>query len=132
MPQAKFGLAFNESSGACLTRVDGKEDGLRDTAIRNSRALGCAHVLIQNAYPISVWNAIRNVPEVCSIFWATANPVFGSKQIGPHTARLIELVLSEKPTLCSNGGSMYGLQIVLNGQLPDFFPTALPTTVEFR
>ena len=62
VPQAKFGLAFNESSGACLTRADGNEDGLRDTAI-------------QNAYPINVLNAIRNVPEVCSIFCATANPV---------------------------------------------------------
>ena len=52
---SKFGLAFNESSGACLTRVDGNEDGLRDTAIRNARALGCGHVfvlLIQNAYPV--------------------------------------------------------------------------------
>ena len=78
MPQAKFGLTFNESSGACLTRADGNEDGLRDTAIRNARALGCGHVfvvLIQNAYPINVLNAIRNVPEVCSIFCATANSV---------------------------------------------------------
>ena len=78
VPQAKFGLAFNESSGACLTRADGNEDGLRDMAIRNARALGCGHVfvlLIQNAYPINVLNAIRNVPEVCSIFCATANSV---------------------------------------------------------
>jgi len=78
VPQAKFGLAFNESSGACLTRADGNEDGLRDTAIRNARALGCGHgfvVLSQNAYPINILNAIRKVPEVCSIFCATANPV---------------------------------------------------------
>ena len=78
VPQAKFGLAFNESSGACLTRAERNEDRLRDTAIRNARALGCGHVfvvLIQNAYPINVLNAIRNVPEVCSIFCATANPV---------------------------------------------------------
>ena len=70
VPQAKFGLAFNESSAPCLTRVDGNEDGLRDTAIRNARALGCGHVfvlLIQNACPINVLSAIRNVPEVCSI-----------------------------------------------------------------
>src|SRR5215468_1856656 len=39
VPQAKFGLAFNESSGACLTRVDGNEDGLRDTATRNARGI---------------------------------------------------------------------------------------------
>jgi uncharacterized protein len=78
VPQAKFGLAFNESSGACLTRADGNAEELRDAAICNARALGCGHVfvlLIQNAYPINVLNAIRNVPEVCSIFCATANPV---------------------------------------------------------
>jgi adenosine/AMP kinase len=77
-PQAKFGLAFNESSGACLTRADGNEVGLRDIAIRNTQALGCGHtfvLVIQNAYPINVLNAIRNVPEVCTIFCATANAV---------------------------------------------------------
>jgi len=78
VPQAKFGLAFNESSGACLTRADGNDGGLRDTATRNAQALGCGHtfvLVIQNAYPINVLNAIRNVPEVCSIFCATANPI---------------------------------------------------------
>ena len=78
VPQAKFGLAFNESSGACLIRSEGNDASLRDAAIRNARELGCGHtfvLLIRNAYPINVLNAIRNVPEVCSIFCATANPV---------------------------------------------------------
>lgn len=78
VPQAKFGLAFNESSGACLTRSEGNDQALRETAIRNAQALGCGHtfvMVIQNAYPINLLNAIRNVPEVCSIFCATANPV---------------------------------------------------------
>jgi len=78
VPQAKFGLAFNESSGACLTRAEGNDGPLRDAAIRNAQALGCGHtfvLIIQNAYPINVLNAIRNVPEVCSIFCATANRV---------------------------------------------------------
>ena len=78
VPQAKFGLAFNESSGACLTRADGNEEALREIAIRNAQTLGCGHtfvLVIQNAYPINVLNAIRNVPEVCTIFCATANPL---------------------------------------------------------
>lgn len=78
VPQAKFGLAFNESSGACLTRSDGNDQALRETAIRNAQALACGHtfvLVLENAYPINVLNAIRNVPEVCSIFCATANPV---------------------------------------------------------
>jgi len=76
-PQAKFGLAFNESSGACLTRSEGNDQALRDCAVRNAQALGAGHTFVlvmQNAYPINVLNAIRNVPEVCSIFCATANP----------------------------------------------------------
>ena len=77
-PQAKFGLAFNESSGACLTRTEGNDQVLRDCAVRNAQALGAGHTFVlvmQNAYPINVLNAIRSVPEVCSIFCATANPV---------------------------------------------------------
>jgi uncharacterized protein len=77
-PHAKFGVAFSEASGACLTRAEGNDTGLRDTAIRNAQALACGHtfvVLMQNAYPINLLNAIRNVPEVCSIFCATANAV---------------------------------------------------------
>ena len=77
-PHAKFGVAFNEASGACLTRVEGNDAALRDVAIRNAQVLACGHavvVLIQNAYAINLLNAIRNVPEVCSIFCATANAV---------------------------------------------------------
>jgi len=78
VPQAKFGLAFNESSGACLTRAEGNDGELRDTAVRNAQALGCGHtfvLVLENAYPINVLSAIRNAPEVCSIFCATANAV---------------------------------------------------------
>ena len=78
VPQAKFGVAFNESSGPCLTRSEGNDDELRAAAIRNAQALAAGHVfvlIIRNAYPINLLNAIRNIPEVCSIFCATANPV---------------------------------------------------------
>ncbi len=77
-PQAKFGLAFNESSGACLTRAEGNDQALRDCAVRNAQALAAGHTFVlvmQNAYPINVLPVIRNVPEVCSIFCATANPI---------------------------------------------------------
>lgn len=78
VPQAKFGLAFNESSGACLTRSEGNDQALRDVAIRNAQALACGHtfvIVLTGAYPINIMTAVRNVPEVCSIFCATANPV---------------------------------------------------------
>jgi uncharacterized protein len=78
VPQARFGLAFNESSGACLTRSEGNDATLKEIAVSNAQALAAGHVfvlVIQNAYPINVLNAIKNVPEVCTIFCATANPV---------------------------------------------------------
>lgn len=78
VPQARFGLAFNESSGPCLTRAEGNDDELRAAAVKNAQALAAGHVfvlLLRNAYPINVLQAVRNAPEVCTIYCATANPV---------------------------------------------------------
>ena len=78
VPGAKFGLAFNESSGPCLVRSEGNDEELRQAAIRNAQGLAAGHVfviLLRNAYPINLLHRIRETPEVCSIFCATANPV---------------------------------------------------------
>jgi adenosine/AMP kinase len=78
VPQGKFGLAFNEASGPCLTRADGNDEELRELAIRNAQAIGAGHIfvlIVRNCYPINLLNAVQSVPEVCSIFCATANPL---------------------------------------------------------
>ncbi len=78
VPGVKFGLAFCEASGKGLVRADGTDKGLRDLAAENALAIGSGHcfvVILQNAFPINVLNAIKNVQEVCGIFCATANPV---------------------------------------------------------
>jgi len=78
VPQMKFGVAFNEASGACLTRVEGNDEELKAMAARNAAAVGAGHtfyVAMREGYPINVLNRIQEVPEVCSIFCATANPV---------------------------------------------------------
>jgi uncharacterized protein len=78
VPQMKFGIAFNEASGPCLTRVDGNDDALKAMAQRNASALAAGHVFVvamKEGYPINVLGRIKDVPEVCSIFCATANPV---------------------------------------------------------
>ena len=78
VPQMKFGIAFNEASGACLTRVDGNDDELKALATRNATALAAGHVFVvamRDGYPINVLGRIKDVPEVCSIYCATANPV---------------------------------------------------------
>ena len=78
VPQAKFGIAFTEASGPCLVRTEGNDDSLKETAIRNAHTLAAGHsfvLLIKNAFPINVLNAIKQCREVCSIYCATANPV---------------------------------------------------------
>ncbi len=78
VPQMKFGIAFNEASGPCLTRVEGNDDDLRSMAARNATAIGAGHVFVivlRDGYPINILTRIKDVPEVCSIYCATANPV---------------------------------------------------------
>ncbi len=78
VPQMKFGVAFNEASGACLTRADGNDDALKALATRNAAAIGAGHIFVialQEGYPINVLGRIKDVPEVCCIYCATANPV---------------------------------------------------------
>jgi len=78
VPGAAFGLAFNEASGACLVRAEGNDAGLRAAAIDTALSLGAGHTFVlylRNAFPINVLNQIKNCPEVCRIFCATANPL---------------------------------------------------------
>jgi uncharacterized protein len=78
VPNLKFGIAFNEASGPCLTRVDGNDDALKAMAARNATAIAAGHlfaIVMRDGYPINVLGRIKEVPEVCSIFCATANPV---------------------------------------------------------
>jgi adenosine/AMP kinase len=78
VPQIKFGIAFNEASGPCLTRVDGNDEDLKAMAARNASAVGAGHIFVvamRDGYPINVLGRIKDVPEVCSIYCASANPV---------------------------------------------------------
>ena len=78
MPKARFGIAFCEASGACLVRSEGNDEGLKKKAVENALRLGAGHtfvLLMLEAYPINVLNAVKACPEVCSIYCATANPV---------------------------------------------------------
>mgnify|MGYP000188668800 CR=1 FL=1 len=77
-PHLRFGLAFCESSGPALVRYSGNDEKLIDLARRNALNLGAGHsfiIFMENGYPINILNAIKNVPEVCRIFCATANRV---------------------------------------------------------
>jgi len=78
VPGIKFGLAFCESSGDCLIRSDGTDPELIKLAEKNAKKIGAGHsfiVFLRECYPINVLNRIKEVPEVCHIFAATANPL---------------------------------------------------------
>ncbi|HET9461076.1 MAG TPA: adenosine-specific kinase [Gaiellaceae bacterium] len=77
-PGLRFGLAFCESSGPCLVRRAGNDDELVALAVQNALAVGAGHslvVLLREGFPVNVLNALKQVPEICRIYCATANPV---------------------------------------------------------
>jgi adenosine/AMP kinase len=77
-PSLHFGVAFCESSGPRLIRRSGNDPELTQLAVHAAEAVGAGHsfvVLLRDGFPVNVLNALKQVPEVCSIFCATANPV---------------------------------------------------------
>jgi uncharacterized protein len=78
IPGARFGIGFCEASGHCLVRGEGNDDALKECAMRNALKMGAGHtfiVILKDAFPINVLNAVKMCQEVCSIYCATANPV---------------------------------------------------------
>lgn len=78
VPTIQFGIGFCESSGPCLVRTEGNDDDLKRHAANQALKLACGHafiIFLKHAYPINVLDKIKHVPEVCSIYAATANPL---------------------------------------------------------
>jgi uncharacterized protein len=74
----RFGIAFCEASGPRLIRRSGNEPALVELAVKNAEALGAGHsfiVLLSEGYPVNVLNQLKQIPEVCTIYCATANQV---------------------------------------------------------
>jgi adenosine/AMP kinase len=100
IPGAQFGIAFSEASGPCLIRTEGNDPVLVDSCVMLLRRLGAGHafcIFLKNAFPISILTQIKNCPEVCRIFCATANP--------------LEVIIGESP----QGGGIMG---VIDGFAP--------------
>lgn len=93
VPTGKFGVAFCEASGACKIRSEGNDAALKKLAEKNALAIGAGHtflIFMKDCYPLNVLNAIKNVPEVCNIFCATANPtkvMVAESKLGQGTGR---------------------------------------------
>jgi adenosine/AMP kinase len=78
VPGAKFGIAFCEASGPCLIRTAGNDETLRQAAVRNAEAVAAGHlfvILLRDAYPVNILNAVKQCQEVCAVYCASANPV---------------------------------------------------------
>ena len=78
VPGIKFGVSFCEASGPCLIRHTGTDAELEQMAVAAAQAIAAGHVfviILGNAFPVNVLNAVKGVAEVCNVFCATANPV---------------------------------------------------------
>ena len=74
----RFGVGFCESSGPALVRFSGNDPAMIELAKSNAMALSCGHsfiLFIEDGFPVNILNVIKNLPEVCNIYCATANPV---------------------------------------------------------
>ena len=78
VPNIRFGIGFCESSGPCLVRHEGNNEDLREKAAAKALEIACGHsflIYLKNAYPLNVLDKIKKVPEVCTVYAATANPL---------------------------------------------------------
>ena len=78
VPKINFGIGFFEGSESCLVRHEGNDEELRRSAAEKAFEIGCGHsflIYIRNAYPLNVLDKIKMVPEVCTIYAASANPL---------------------------------------------------------
>lgn len=99
-PSLRFGLAFCEASGPRLVRRSGNDPDLVELAVRNALAIGAGHVFViflRDGFPVNVLNPIKGVPEVCSIYCATANPVDVLVAVTPLGRGIVGVVDGQSP-----------------------------------
>jgi uncharacterized protein len=78
VPNIKYGVAFCEASGPCLVRHAGNDSTLELLATDYAFKLSAGHsliILLKDAFPINILPRLKDVPEIVSIYCATANPI---------------------------------------------------------
>lgn len=102
VPGIQFGFAFCEASGKCLVRYTGTNDEMIELAKKNALKIGAGHSFIlflgTGFFPINILHTLQRVPEIVTLFCATANPT--------------EVVLAES----ENGRGILG---VIDGSSPN-------------
>ena len=100
VPQAEFGIAFTEASGPCLIRTEGNDDGLINACVSTLQSIGAGHVFciyLRKAFPINILTRIKNCPEVCHVFCATANPLDVLVASSPQGAGVVGVIDGSSP-----------------------------------
>ena len=96
----RFGLAFCEASGPRLVRRSGNDPELVELATRNALAIAAGHcfvIVMREGFPVNVLNPIKAVPEVCTIYCATANPVDVVVAVTPLGRGIVGVIDGEPP-----------------------------------
>ncbi|NPA47033.1 MAG: adenosine monophosphate-protein transferase [Thermococci archaeon] len=76
VPGIKFGIGMNEAKPQ-LTRYTGNDRELEEIAAKNALRIGAGHVFVivmKNAFPINVLNAVKMHPAVTMVYGASENP----------------------------------------------------------
>ncbi len=77
VPGIQFGFAFCEASGKCLIRYSGTNNEMIELAKKNALKIGAGHSFIlflgPGFFPINVLHTLQHVPEIVTLFCATAN-----------------------------------------------------------
>jgi len=128
VPNIKFGIGFCESSAPSLVRCEGNDEELKKSASQQAFKLGCGHcfiIFIKNAYPINVLQKIKQVPEVCNIYAATANPleiIVTETEQGNCNRQLIFYICGEGKSTALNKGLLLVFACIGFGGLLYLFP----------
>lgn len=96
----RFGVAFCEASQARLVRRSGNDAELVTLAAVNAAAIAAGHsfvVLLREGFPVNVLNPLKAVPEVCSIFCATANAVDVLIAVTPRGRGIVGVIDGDSP-----------------------------------
>jgi adenosine/AMP kinase len=105
----RFGLAFCEASGPRLVRRSGNDAELVELATRNALAIAAGHcfvIFLREGFPVNVLNPVKAVPEVCTIYCATANPVDVVVAVTPRGRGIIGVIDGEPPLGVENDDDM--------------------------
>ncbi|GAB90027.1 adenosine-specific kinase [Gordonia rhizosphera] len=96
----RFGLAFCEASGPRLVRRTGNDPDLVELATRQALAVAAGHsfvIFLRDGFPVNILNPVKAVPEVCTIFCATANPVDVLVAVTPRGRGIVGVIDGEPP-----------------------------------